>query len=111
MALEANSTTAPAVLRPHATDERFAIWWASVLSCDSRAEIAGKSDAYVATVMAEKHEYEAHIAGHEAVGPGGALVKAKLLQRMLVTDLDIFNAGLAADVVVHLERVQAGAAK
>lgn len=106
MALDANSTTAPAVLRPTASDKRFAIWWANALACDARVDALGLTNSQVEAIMAEKHGYEAHIATHEAVGPGGALVKAKLLHRMLVTDRDHFNAGLAADVVVHLERVE-----
>lgn len=111
MALDANSTPSSKIPRSHATDERFATWWANALVCDARVDALGLTDSQVEAIMAEKHGYEDHIANHEAVGPGGALVKAKLLHRMLVTDGDDFNAGLAADVVVHLERVQAGAAK
>lgn len=107
MALDANSTTAPGIPRAHATDERFAIWWASVLSLDARVEALPSDDEdAVAALMAERHVWEGHIGSHAVTGPGGVLIKARLLHSTLRANLEPFMASLAADVVSHLEASQ-----
>ncbi|AQR60835.1 hypothetical protein BZG35_03570 [Brevundimonas sp. LM2] len=102
MAEHASSIPTPKIPRPHATDERFAKWWAAAQACDARAD-AAEADAEVAAIMGEKHQYEVHIAEHAAVGPGGLLIKSRLLLRLLETDRDVFAGGLAAEIVGHLE--------
>ncbi len=102
MAEHANSIPAPNVPRPHATDERFSTWWNAALACDARAD-AATSDDEVERIMTEKHVYEDRIAGHEAVGSGGVLIKARLLLRLMETDRDVFAMGLATEVVASLE--------
>ena len=56
--------------------------------------------------MAEKHGYEALIASRRSESTTGTLTKARLLHRDLLADSDDFHAGLAAEIVAHLEAGQ-----
>ena len=102
MASDANSTPAPEISRPPATDEVFASWWRVFLTL-CRAEEHAETDCEVERIVAERHLYEAGIANHTATSLGGVLAKARLLQRLLETDRDVFAAGLAGEIVQYLE--------
>ncbi len=104
MAIHANSIPAPIEARPQATDERFEKWWAAILGLDTRiSALDPLNDDAVSALCAEQRGYEARIAAHDSAGPGGVLIKARLIHRAVTIDLDPFLAGLAAEVVAHLE--------
>ena len=106
MATQALSTTSPQVVRPEATDERFAKWDAALSDLQVRANAPEASEEAVRAAMDEKRQLEGFIASHAAVGPVGYMVKAILLQRTLVEEHDHFASGLAADVVARLRACQ-----
>lgn len=95
MALAANSTPTPAA--------QFQTWWTGACAIDATIDTLDLSDEQVEQLQTEKHGLEALIASRPADSRTGILVKARLLRRYLETDKDEFGAGLASEIIAHLE--------